>query len=132
MRRLFLLFLLCLLASPSWAYTTRVHISLANELRDSLSGQNIPLLGSDAAVELSQEDAQAIANNPLAFRAGAIAPDDLVFPAMTDPSHAIGMRPFDQCELLYQEAITEEERAFALGCFVHGSTDAVGHHFETF
>ena len=28
----------------------------------------------------------------------------MVFPGMTDPSHALGQQPYDQCELLYQAA----------------------------
>jgi hypothetical protein len=69
---------------------------------------------------------------PLAFRAGAVGPDNMVFPGMTDPSHALGQRPFEQCELLYQAAVVPEERAYALGCFLHGSTDAVAHHYVNY
>lgn len=117
--------------SPAAAYTTRIHIALANELRESLitSGDGrIALRMGPHAVRLSAEDTRAIIEHPLEFRAGAIGPDNFVFPAMTDPTHAIGMRPFDQCELLYQAALTGEERAYALGCFLHGATDAVAHH----
>ena len=56
----------------------------------------------------------------------------MVFPGMTDPSHAIGQRPYEQCELLYQAAELPEERAYALGCFLHGSTDAVAHHYVNY
>src|SRR5262249_29443326 len=43
-----------------------------------------------------------------------------------------GQRPFEQCELLYQAAVIAEEKAYALGCFLHGSTDAVAHHFVNY
>ena len=78
------------------------------------------------------DDVAALTDYPLAFRAGAVGPDNMVFPGMTDPSHAIGQRPFKQCELLYQAALLPDERAYALGCFLHGSTDAVAHHYVNF
>lgn len=125
---------LALLALPSAAsaYTTRVHIVMANEIREGLiaSGDGtLTLRWSGAVVRLPEEDAEAIVNQPLAFRAGAIGPDNTVFPGMTDASHGVHQDPYGQCELLYQEAITEPERAYALGCFLHGATDAVAHHF---
>jgi MYXO-CTERM domain-containing protein len=116
------------------AFSTRIHIMIANQIRESLiAGQGkIQLRGSDHAVQLSAEDVAALTNHPLAFRAGAVGPDNMVFPAMTDPSHAVGTRPFEQCEALYQEAITGEEKAYALGCFLHGTTDAVAHHYVNY
>ena len=51
---------------------------------------------------------------------------------MTDPSHALGQKPYDQCELLYQAAVNQEERAYALGCFLHGATDAIAHHYVNY
>ncbi len=132
--RLWSVALLALLALPSVAsaYTTRVHIVMANEVREALiaSGDGtIELRWSGATVRLPPEDADAIVNQPLAFRAGAIGPDNTVFPGMTDGSHGVHQDPYGQCELLYMEAITEVERAYALGCFLHGATDAVAHHF---
>ncbi|MCA9638073.1 MAG: hypothetical protein KC420_18720, partial [Myxococcales bacterium] len=120
---------------PAGAFSTRVHIILANHVRQALvdaGDGTIALRFGDHAVILDPDDADAIKDNPLAFRAGAVGPDNMVFPGMTDPSHAIGQRPFEQCELLYQEALTGEERAYALGCFLHGSTDAVAHHYVNF
>lgn len=117
------------------AFSTRVHIMIANKVRDALKDANdgtIPLRFGDHAVILADEDVQALLDHPLAFRAGAVGPDNMVFPGMTDPSHALGQRPFEQCELLYQEAVLPEERAYALGCFLHGSTDAVAHHYVNF
>ena len=117
------------------AFSTRVHIALANDLRDSLiaSGTNdVPLRFGTFSVTLSQEDADAIRNHPLEFRAGAVGPDNTAFPGMTDPSHAIGQRPFEQCELLYKEALLPAEKAYAMGCFLHGSTDAVAHHYVNY
>src|SRR5690606_11377451 len=92
----------------------------------------IQLRLGDHAVSLSAADVAAISDYPLYFRAGAVGPDNMVFPGMTDPSHAIGQRPFEQCELLYQAAVVAEERAYALGCFLHGSTDAVAHHYVNY
>ncbi len=117
------------------AYSTRLHIVIANHLRDALiqgDGHAIQLIGTNAHVRLSDEDASAIIENPLAFRAGAIGPDNMIFPGMTDPSHAVWQKPFEQCELLYRAALLPEERAYALGCFLHGSTDAVAHHFVNY
>src|SRR3712207_4987880 len=95
-------------ATPAWAFTTRIHIMLSNELREGLEagGGNgrLPLLLSEFAAQLSEDDARAIVENPLAFRAGAVGPDNIVFPAsLTDPSHGVHYHPWVQCELLYQD-----------------------------
>lgn len=114
------------------AYSTRVHIMIANQIREALieaGDGTIPLRMSDHAVVLSTADFEALRDHPLEFRAGAVGPDNMVFPGMTDPSHALGQHPYDQCELLYQAAATPAERAYALGCFLHGATDAVAHHY---
>ncbi|MAQ19035.1 MAG: hypothetical protein CMN30_30080 [Sandaracinus sp.] len=114
------------------AYTTRVHIMLANDVRRNLiaeGGVGLRLQGSDHVVLLSSEDSEAIMEEPLAFRAGAVGPDNLVFPAMTDGSHGVEQDPYRQCESLYEAALTRTERAYALGCFLHGATDAIAHHF---
>ncbi len=125
--------LLVLLAWPTsvQAYSTRLHMAYANELREALiatGNGSIPLLLSDASVQLRPEDAAAIEAHPLAFRAGAIGPDNFVFPGMTDATHGVEQDPFRQCELLYQDSVTDEERAYALGCFVHGTGDVIAHH----
>ncbi len=129
-------FALALLSPTSAsAFTTRTHIVFANQVRASLiaSGDGtIDLAWSDGQVQLPMEDADAIVNQPLAFRAGAIGPDNMVFPGMTDGSHAIDQDPYRQCQLLYDEAVTERERAYSLGCFLHGATDAVAHHFVNY
>ncbi|RYE92398.1 MAG: hypothetical protein EOO75_06815, partial [Myxococcales bacterium] len=122
-------------ASPAQAFSTRIHIVIANQVREALiAGQGTIALrgGADHAVTLPAADRDAIVGHPLAFRAGAIGPDNMVFPAMTDPSHAIGVRPYEQCEALYQVALTGEEKAYALGCFLHGSTDAIAHHYVNY
>ncbi|MCB9751484.1 MAG: hypothetical protein H6713_16035 [Myxococcales bacterium] len=121
--------------APAHAYSTRVHIMIANELRAALvdaDDGSVPLRLGDHAVVLAQEDFEALRDFPLAFRAGAVGPDNMVFPGMTDPSHALGQRPFEQCELLYEAAVVPEERAYALGCFLHGATDSVAHHYVNF
>jgi hypothetical protein len=120
---------------PADAFSTRVHIAIANDVRDSLiagGGKTITLRFSDGVVRIGEADARAITTQPLAFRAGAIGPDNMIFPGMTDPSHAVWQRPFEQCELLYRAAVSDEERAYALGCFLHGSTDAIAHHFVNY
>ncbi len=121
-------------SSSASAFSTRIHIVIANDLRDAASsdGRSIPLRFSPYSVVLSADDARAIASHPRELRAGAIGPDNTAFPGMTDPSHAIEQRPFEQCQLLYQEAILDEERAYALGCFLHGATDAVAHHYVNY
>jgi hypothetical protein len=126
---------LFLLPAPAHAFTTRIHIDLANKVREALidaGDGTIALKFGDAKVTLSPQDVEALTDYPLAFRAGAVGPDNMVFPGMTDPSHALGQRPFEQCELLYQAAVVPEERAYALGCFLHGSTDAVAHHYVNY
>lgn len=118
--------------STAQAYSTRVHISLANEIREDLIANGdgtLRLRWSDYSVTLPPEDAAAIMNQPLAFRAGSIGPDNMIFPGLTDATHGLEQDPFRQCQLLYEDAITEAERAYALGCFLHGSSDAVVHHF---
>jgi MYXO-CTERM domain-containing protein len=126
---------LALPAFPARAYTTRVHISLANEVREDLIANGdytLRLRWSEFAVTLPAEDAEAIINQPLAFRAGSIGPDNMIFPGLTDATHAVEQDPYRQCQLLYEDAITEAERAYALGCFLHGSSDAVAHHFVNY
>lgn len=122
-------------AMPARAFGTRIHIVFANRIRAALVLSNdgtIPLQQGDRYVQLPLEDALAIVDHPYEFRAGAIGPDSFVFVALTDGTHAVENNPFTQCELLYQDAVTEEERAYALGCFIHGSTDAVAHHFVNY
>ncbi|MBK9000923.1 MAG: hypothetical protein IPM35_34820 [Myxococcales bacterium] len=122
-------------APDAEAFTTRFHIKLANDVRKALiqnGGTAIPLRFGSYAVTLKAEDADAITNYPLEFRAGAVGPDNMAFPGMTDPSHAVGQRPYEQCELLYAEALLPAERAYALGCFLHGSTDAIAHHYVNY
>ncbi|HRI10165.1 MAG TPA: zinc dependent phospholipase C family protein, partial [Nannocystaceae bacterium] len=124
-----------LLPATAEAFSTRVHIVIANKVREALvdaGDGTIALRFSGESVVLDTQDFEAIRDNPLAFRAGAVGPDNMVFPGMTDPSHAIGQRPYEQCELLYQEAATAEERAYALGCFLHGATDAIAHHYVNY
>lgn len=122
-------------AATANAFTTRIHIALANEVRTALvagGGQTIALKLGPYSVTLSDVDAKAIIEQPLAFRAGAVGPDNVIFPGMTDPSHAIEQRPFEQCQVLYGMAVTAEERAYAIGCFLHGSTDAIAHHYVNY
>jgi MYXO-CTERM domain-containing protein len=124
-----------LATTTAHAYTTRVHISLANDIREDLIANGdgtLRLRWSDFAVTLPPEDVDAIINQPLAFRAGAVGPDNMVFPGMTDATHAVDQNPYRQCQLLYEDAITETERAYALGCFLHGSSDAIAHHFVNY
>ncbi|MBL9106866.1 MAG: hypothetical protein JNL82_38480 [Myxococcales bacterium] len=126
---------LFLLPTEAQAFSTRIHIAIANKVREALvdaGDGKIQLRFGDHSVILDPEDVDALTNNPLAFRAGAVGPDNMVFPGMTDPSHALGQRPFEQCELLYQAALLPDERAYALGCFLHGSTDAIAHHYVNY
>ncbi len=120
---------------PARAFSTRVHIALANQVHDALraSGDGtIQLRLSGATVILPSADAAAILAHPEAFRAGAIGPDNTVFPGLTDPSHGVAQDPFGQCQLVYEAAVTSEERAYALGCFLHGASDAVAHHYVNY
>lgn len=122
-------------ATTASAFTTRLHIVIANEVRTALvagGGKSVALKLGSFSVTLSDADAKAIIEQPLAFRAGAIGPDNVIFPGMTDPSHAIEQHPFEQCQVLYEMAITAEERAYAIGCFLHGSTDAIAHHYVNY
>ncbi|MFO0575938.1 MAG: hypothetical protein U1A78_18215 [Polyangia bacterium] len=122
-------------SQPARAFSTRVHILVANKVREALIASpqgRIPLYGGSHGVTLSDADRRALIEQPLAFRAGAIGPDNMAFPGMTDPSHAIEQQPFTQCDLLYKAALTDEERAYAMGCFLHGSTDAIAHHYVNF
>ena len=122
-------------SQPASAFSTRVHILVANKVREALIASpqgRIPLQGGSHGVTLSDADRRALIEQPLAFRAGAIGPDNMAFPGMTDPSHAIEQQPFTQCDLLYKAALTDEERAYSMGCFLHGSTDAIAHHYVNF
>lgn len=130
------------------AYSVKVHIHIANEIRDELvrnwNGEGcdpaadawcgepaIRLLGPGEEtryVVLSQENARAIVDNPEYWRGGAIGPDNTVFPGMTDPSHAWHFAPFSQCQAMLDASADDAERAYALGCFLHGITDNNVHH----
>ncbi len=123
-----------LVPSEASAYTTRVHIMMANRVRDALAvdGATVPLWQGEYAVALAPDDARAILNEPLAFRAGAVGPDNMILPGLTDPSHAVLQRPFEQCQRLYEAAVLDKERAYALGCFLHGATDTVAHHYVNY
>ena len=70
---------------PAEAFSTRVHIMLANKIRDALAagGTSIQLWQGGYAVNITPDDARAILDEPEAFRAGAIGPDNMIFPGMT-------------------------------------------------
>lgn len=122
-------------AATAEAFTTRVHIVLANDVRTALvagGGKTVALKLGPYTVTLADADARAIIDQPLAFRAGAIGPDNVIFPGMTDASHALEQQPFQQCQMLYDMAVTAEEKAYAMGCFLHGSTDAIAHHYVNY
>lgn len=133
--------------STASAYSVKVHIHLANEIRaelirnmdrvgcteeDAWCGKPaIKLLGPDGAdkyVLLSDDNAEAIRDNPEFWRGGAIGPDNTVFPGMTDPSHAWHFFPFSQCQAMVENSKDSAERAYALGCYLHGITDNNVHH----
>src|SRR5690606_9243982 len=105
---------LLLIPTGAQAFSTRIHIMIANQIREALVAANdgsIPLRPGEHSVVLPQQDFEAIRDYPLEFRAGAVGPDNMVLPGMTDPSHALGQRPYDQCELRYQAAVIGSERA---------------------
>ncbi len=137
-----------LIPSTASAYSVRVHIHIANEIHDELV-RNMDAVDCDPAedgwcgkpavrllgpgdetrfVILSDEDARAIRENPEFWRGGAIGPDNTVFPGMTDPSHAWHFAPFSQCQAMLDASADGAERAYALGCFLHGITDNNVHH----
>jgi len=152
----FLALAICvLIPSTASAYSVRVHIYIANSVHDdlmrNLERTDRPLLrlmtpdgAAPAFVELGDRDSRAITRYVEYFRGGAIGPDNTVLTGMTDPSHAWMFSPFAQCSTLLEEAalgegrqmesgVTEadldlSERAYALGCFLHGITDNNAHH----
>lgn len=135
MRRFALLAAFLLIPGSAEAFSTRVHIAIANDLRESMIAAGdgtIHLKLSTGVVTLKAEDIRALKLYPTAFRGGVVGPDNMAFPAMTDPSHALYQKPFMQCEKLYQSAANDEERAYALGCFAHGAADIVAHHFVNY
>src|SRR5690606_19466642 len=83
-------------------------------------------------VELRTEDAEAIRDFPEYWRAGAIGPDNTVFTGLTDPSHSWHFAPYSQCQALVEESKNPQERAYALGCFLHGISDNAAHHVVNF
>ncbi|MBW2465438.1 MAG: hypothetical protein JRH11_27570, partial [Deltaproteobacteria bacterium] len=145
-------------SSSASAFSVVVHVYVANAIHDelarSMADGGTPTLrlmypGSDeVTVGMDPTDARAILDNPQFFRGGAIGPDNTVMTGLTDPSHAWFFRPFQQCDALYREAVNEEERqiasgtpaadvlrserAYALGCFLHGITDNNAHHTVNF
>lgn len=131
------------LPSVSEAFTVKVHIFLANAIREDLVRNwnetgvpRIRLMQPDGAtaryVRISAQDAEAIRDNPEFFRGGAIGPDNTVMPGLTDPSHAWMFTPFSQCQKLLESSQNPSERAYALGCFLHGVSDNTAHHLVNF
>ncbi len=125
------------------AFTVKVHIFLANAIRADLVRNweetgvpKIRLKGPDGAparfVRLATADAEAIRDYPEFFRGGAIGPDNTVMPGLTDPSHGWTFAPFSQCSALLDAAQRPDERAYALGCFLHGVSDNAAHHLVNF
>lgn len=102
--------------------------------------------GEQRFVHLQEADALAIMRHPTYFRGGAIGPDATVFTGLTDASHSPAFSPFSQTNTLYEAARyaqanattaaertqAEQERAFALGTFLHGVTDNVVHHLVNY
>jgi len=145
-------------SSSASAFSVVVHVYLANAIHDELArnmaATGLPIIrlmqqdGSVVRVTLDDDDARAILDNPQFFRGGAIGPDNTVMTGLTDPSHAWFFSPFQQCDALYREAVNEEgrqmaggvtaedlersERAYALGCYLHGITDNNAHHVVNF
>jgi hypothetical protein len=145
LKRLILIAAVALCAADANAFTVRVHVLLSNKLASNLAangGSSYRLEFSKKKLSVDPEDAAAITGNLAYWRAGAIGPDNTIGPALTDPSHGAGVLPFEQCEQLYQYATyvdennnpigTPEERAYALGCFFHGTTDNVAHHMVNY
>lgn len=133
--RFFVFALVATLASSAHGFNTRVHILLANRVHQELvlsKNGSVPMLGTNARLVLPPDTVRIIRENLIYFRAGSIGPDNTIFPLLTDASHALGYLPFEQCSALVSMAITDEEKAYALGCFLHGSTDAVAHHFVNY
>lgn len=144
--------------SSASAFSVVVHVYMANAIHDelarSMADSGTPTLrlmypgDQEVTVSMDATDARAILDNPQFFRGGAIGPDNTVMTGLTDPSHAWFFRPFQQCDALYREAVNEEdrqisagtpaadversERAYALGCFLHGITDNNAHHTVNF
>lgn len=151
------------------AFSVKIHIYYANLIHDNLKKNfestgryEIDLVRPENSgrykVTLNPEDGAAILAKPEYFRGGATGPDNTAFTGLTDPSHAAGTFPFQQCRGLLTAAIDkatkdtnspryqrlndaakvslkgthQEERAYALGCFLHGITDNVAHHMVNY
>jgi MYXO-CTERM domain-containing protein len=148
-----------LLATNAQAFSVRVHLYLANAIHDELKRSvdaggepSVRLMLPDGMepmrVRLGELDARAILQQLEFFRGGAIGPDNTVMTGLTDPSHAWMFQPFRQCEALVFEAELGEqaqrdsglsddqldlsERAYALGCFLHGISDNAAHHLVNY
>ena len=134
-----------LLTSAAQAFSVKIHVFYANKIIEDLeqsmgadrNGEPyLHLIGPDNAskyrVKIKRQDALDILENPLHFRGGAIGPDNTAFSGLTDPSHSPKYKPFTQCENLYRTAKTGAEKAYGMGCFLHGITDNVAHHIVNF
>ena len=134
-------------------FSTKVHINYANLIIENLKkngGNKLELIAPAGQkkywVQLDSEDAQAILGSPLYFRGGAVGPDNTLFSGLTDPSHSPAFKPYGQCHWLYTRAAkaaqaarsaieaktAQDERAYALGCFLHGISDNVAHHIVNY
>lgn len=164
-----LLFSSFMVSPLAHAFSVKIHIYYANLIHDNLKKNyestgryEIDLIRPDGSgrykVTLKPEDGAAILAKPEYFRGGATGPDNTAFTGLTDPSHAAGTFPFQQCRGLLDAAIKkaendtrspryrsmrdtakrtllgthQEERAYALGCFLHGITDNVAHHMVNY
>ncbi|MGH1347387.1 MAG: MYXO-CTERM sorting domain-containing protein [Nannocystales bacterium] len=139
---------IALIPESATAYKPTSHIAVGNLIADEMMrnwraegcdpeeqewcGQPaIRLLGPSTEtrfVVLTDENARAIMDNPLEFRGGIVGPDNTPGVGLTEPSHGGHFFPFSQCQALLDEAADGPERAYALGCFVHGIMDNNVHH----
>lgn len=118
------------------AFPSKIHIYIANQIHADLQRNMtehgrpyLTLMGAEPRyVLIADEDADAILNNVEFFRAGAVGPDNTPLPGLTDPTHAWAFAPYSQCQRLVELSETPQERAYALGCFVHGIGDNTVHH----
>jgi hypothetical protein len=129
---IYFLSLLLLLNSTLFAFDTRTHVWIAQEIiNDSEDGKvTIPPFG-DFDIPVSTRD--ALLNNRAVFRMGTIGPDG--FPdltagqATTHPGIKDGWQSDDWLKWVFSHAKTPKEFAFAYGYLTHASSDVFAHTY---
>jgi len=133
-----------LLVTTSFAFDTRTHVWVAQEIINDLNDSKLTI-EPFGAFEVDAEKVDAILNNQKVFRMGNIGPDgfpDVIAGQVTvhpgledglidDESTEIthGWKSDEWFKWVIEKAQTPKEKAFAYGFLLHGASDTFAHTY---